>query len=139
MYVYYYHEQLAKIITCVIYSIDAYQRYILPRYILSFCFGNLNSRDYHGDSLNVMFPRFPNCFLPFPLVFPHVSPSVFIFSIGVSSVSYFRFCGSKFEFKISSFKCLVISNYIIVTVTLHSHCSCILWTIVSLKSSISLV
>ena len=44
----YYDDQLVKISTCVKYSIDAYQRYILP-----FRFGNLNSRD---DSLNVMFP-----------------------------------------------------------------------------------
>ena len=54
MYENYYHAQLAKISTCVKYSGDAYDRYIL-----SFCFGNLNSRDYHGDSLNGMFPRFP--------------------------------------------------------------------------------
>ena len=33
-------------------------------------------RDYYGDSLDVMFPQFPNHFLPFPMVFPHVSPSV---------------------------------------------------------------
>ena len=64
-----YHEQLAKITTCVKYSIDAYHRDFLPRYILPFCFGNLNPRDYHGDSLSVMFPRFSNFFLPFPLVF----------------------------------------------------------------------
>ena len=80
MYENYYHEQLAKISTCVKNSIDAYDRYILPRYTLSFCFRNLNSRDYHGDYLNVMFPR-PNCFLPFHLVFPHVS-------LGVSTVSF---------------------------------------------------
>ena len=58
-----YREQL-KISTCVKCWIDAYQRYILP-----FRFRYLNSGDYHGDSLNVMFTRFPNCFLPFPLMF----------------------------------------------------------------------
>ena len=42
--------------------------YILPRYILPFCFQNLNSRDYNVDSL-------PNCFLPFAMVFLHVFPS----------------------------------------------------------------
>ena len=36
---------------------------------MPFCFGNLNPRDYHGDSLSVMFPRISNFFLPFPLVF----------------------------------------------------------------------
>ena len=64
-----YDNQLVKISTCVKYSIHAYQRYILP-----FRSGNLNSRD---DFLNVMFPQFPNCFLPFPPVYP---------------VPYFRFC-----------------------------------------------
>ena len=67
MYENYYHKQLAKISTSVKYSIDAYDRYIYSRYILPFCFGNLSSRDYHGDSLNVTFPRFPYCFPPFPL------------------------------------------------------------------------
>ena len=75
----YYHEQLPQISTCTEYSIDFYHKYILP-----FCFGNVNSRDYHGDSLNVMFHRFPNCFLPFPLVFPHVSLGVSTVSFGVS-------------------------------------------------------
>ena len=56
-------------------------------------------RDYYGNSLDVMFPQFPNHFLPFPMVFPHVSPSVSIFPLvfllfplSVSPVSYFRFC-----------------------------------------------
>ena len=54
---------------CVKYSIVAYDKCILRRYILPFCFGKVNSRNYHGDSLNVTFFRFPNCFLPFSLVF----------------------------------------------------------------------
>ena len=54
---------------------------------LPFCFGNANSRDYHGDSLNVMFSRFPNCFPPFPLVFPQVSPGFPTVFFGVSPVS----------------------------------------------------
>ena len=98
MYESYYHEQLAKISTCVKYSIDAYHRYILPRYMLPFCFGNLNFRNYHGDSRNVMFPRFPNCFQPFPLVFPHVSPGFLLFPGTASIVSYFRFCGDIIPF-----------------------------------------
>ena len=52
-------------------------------------------RDYYGDSLDVMFPQFPNHFLPFPMVFLHVSPSVSTILSGVSTVSpvsYFRFC-----------------------------------------------
>ena len=68
------------------YSIDAYHRCILPRYILPFCFGNLNSRDYHGDSLNAMFSWFPNYFLPFLLVFMYFSPDVSKVSFGVSPV-----------------------------------------------------
>ena len=60
----------------MIHLISGYHKHILPRYIVSFCFENLNFRDYHGDSLNFMFLQFPNCFQPFPLVFPHVSPGV---------------------------------------------------------------
>ena len=78
----YYHEQLAKISPCLKYSINAYHKYILP-----LCFRKVNSRDNHGDSLNVMFPRFPNCFLPFPLMFLHVSAGVPTVSFGVSLVS----------------------------------------------------
>lgn len=63
----YYYEQFAKISTCVKYLIDAYHRYILPRYISSFRFGNFNSCDYHGQCLNLMFPLFHKCFLSFPL------------------------------------------------------------------------
>ena len=65
--------------------------YAYHRHILRFCFRNLN---YQGDShqctivrvilINAMFPLFPNCFLPFPLVFPHVSPGVSTVSFGVS-------------------------------------------------------
>ena len=87
MYENYYHEQLAKISTCVKYSIDAFHRYVLPRYFLLFCFGILNACDYPGDFFNVMFPRFPNCFLLFPLMFPHVSPGVSAVSFVVSPVS----------------------------------------------------
>ena len=53
-----YDEQSAKLITGVKYSIDAYHGSILVRYILPIRFGNFNSRDYHGGSLNVMFPGF---------------------------------------------------------------------------------
>ena len=60
----------------MIHLISGYHKHILPRYIVSFCFENLNSRDYHGDSLNFMFLQFPNCFQPFLLMFPHVSPGV---------------------------------------------------------------
>ena len=58
-------------------------------------------RDYYCDTLNVMFPQFPNHLIPFLMVFRHVTPSVSTFSSGVlqfplsvSSVSYFRFCES---------------------------------------------
>ena len=33
-------------------------------------------RDYYGDSLDVMFPQFPNHFLLFPMVFPYISSGV---------------------------------------------------------------
>ena len=71
----------------------------MPRYILLFCFENLDSRDYHHESLNVVFPRFPNYFLPLPLVFLHVSSGLSAVSSGASPVSrrcfpcfLFRFC-----------------------------------------------
>ena len=55
--------------------------------------------DYYGDSLDAIFPQFPNNFLQFPMVFPHVSlvflqfPRVFLlFRLSVLPVSYFRFC-----------------------------------------------
>ena len=44
-------------------------------------------REYNGDSLDVMFPQFPNHFPLFPMVFLHVSPSVSTISLGVSTVS----------------------------------------------------
>ena len=43
--------------------------------------------DYYGDSLDVMFPQFPNHFLSFPMVLLHVSSSVPTISSGVSTVS----------------------------------------------------
>ena len=43
--------------------------------------------DYCGDFFDVMSPQFPNHFLPFPMVFPHVSPSVSTISSGGSTVS----------------------------------------------------
>ena len=48
-----------------------------------FCF----LRDYYGDSLNVIFPQFPNHFLPFLMVLVFLQ-----FSLGVSPISYFRYC-----------------------------------------------
>ena len=44
-------------------------------------------RDYYGDTLDVMLPQFPNHFLPFPMVFPNVSPSVSAISSEFSTVS----------------------------------------------------
>ena len=68
----------------------------------SFCrclLKNVNFRDYHGDFL-VIFPRFSNCFSPFPLVFLNVSVGVSMIALGASRVSpqgfivsYFRFWG----------------------------------------------
>ena len=43
--------------------------------------------DYYGDSRDVMFPQFPNHFLPFPMLFTHLSPSVSTIFSGVSTVS----------------------------------------------------
>ena len=85
MYENYYYEQLAKISTCVKYSIDAYHKYILPRYILLFYFGNVNSRDFIKLIPSMLcFPgfltvsyRFPSCFRMFLPVFLRF-PSVFL-------------------------------------------------------------
>ena len=93
----YYYEQLAKISTWVKYSIVAYHKYILPRYILLFYFGNVNSRDFIKLIPSMLcFPgfltvsyRFPWCFRMFLPVFLRF-PSVFLLS--VSPVSYYRFC-----------------------------------------------
>ena len=87
LYENYYFEHLLKVSTCVKYLIDAYHGYIFPRNLSLLFFGNLDSWDYHRDSLNVMFPRSPNCFLFFSLVFPHNSPGVSTVSSGVSLVS----------------------------------------------------
>ena len=38
--------------------------------------------------IHSMFSRFPNLFYPFPLVLPHVSPSISMVSFGVSPVSW---------------------------------------------------
>ena len=53
-------------------------------------------RDYYGDSLDVMFAQFLNHFLPFSMVFPHVSLTVSMISSGVSTVS--RQCFPSFLF-----------------------------------------
>ena len=44
-------------------------------------------RDYYGYYLDVMFPQFPNHFLPFPMVVLHVSRGVFTIPSGVFTVS----------------------------------------------------
>ena len=44
-----------------------------------------------------MFPGFPNYFLPFPPVFPHVSPGVSTVYFGVSPVSARCFPGFLFK------------------------------------------
>ena len=49
--------------------------------------GKILVYDYYADSLDVMFSQFPNHFLPFAMVFPHVSPSVSTTSLGVFTVS----------------------------------------------------
>ena len=86
MYENYYYEQLVKIITFVKYSIDAFHGFML-RYTFCRCVSrNVNSRDYHGDSLNIVFllvfrmfstdfygilgcfSCFPSVFLLFPIL-----------------------------------------------------------------------
>ena len=46
------------------------------RRIVKTCLSVSFFRDYYDDSLDVMFPQFPNHLPPFPMAFPHVSPSV---------------------------------------------------------------
>ena len=56
-------------------------REIVKAYLVCFpCF------HCYGNSLNVMFPRFPNHFLSFSMVFPNVFPSVSTAFPGVSPV-----------------------------------------------------
>ena len=49
-------------------------------------------RDYYGYYLDVMFPQFPNHFLPFPVVFLRFPRVFLLFPLSVFPVSYFRFC-----------------------------------------------
>ena len=53
-------------------------------------------RDYYGNSLHVIFPQFPNHYLPcfrmFPLVLLRFPRVFLLFPLSVSPVSYFRFC-----------------------------------------------
>ena len=84
-------------------------KYKMSRFLQFWC--KLNTRrivktcsfrflhNYYGDALDFTFPQFPNHFLPFSMVFPHVSLvflrflRVFLlFSLSVSSVFYFRCC-----------------------------------------------
>ena len=57
----------------------------LPRYILPFCFRNLNFNE-HGASLNVMFPQFTLSY-HFPRCFSMLLPVFFRILISVSPVS----------------------------------------------------
>ena len=66
--------------------------------------------DYYGNSFNDMFPQFPKHFLPFPMVFPHVSPSVSTISSGVATVS--PHCFSRFLFWILQFIFQWMSNWL---------------------------
>ena len=93
----------------------------MQRYILLLCFEDLNSHDYYGDFLccfpNVVFPRFPYCFLLFPRCFCMFLPvflqfpMVFLlFPCSVSPLFYFRLqaCSlcfvNVFKFQDSKFK-----------------------------------
>ena len=67
-------------------------------------------RDYYGDTLDVMFPQFPNYFLLFPLVFPHVSSSVSTIQLGVSTVSPQCFPRSLFQISRVGVACFVRNN-----------------------------
>ena len=70
-------------------------------------------RDYCGNSLDVMFPQFPNHFLPFLMVFLHVSPSVSTISLVVSTVS--TQCFPHFLFQI-----LHDSNKVLASLSIFS-------------------
>ena len=54
--------------------------------------------DYYGDSLDVLFPQFPINFLPFLIVFLHISASVSTTSSGAFTV--YPQCFPRFLFKI---------------------------------------
>ena len=100
----YYHEQLAKISTCVKYSTSAFHRYINLKYISPSCSGNVNFRDYHGGSLNFMFSilcfpgfltishSFPWCFGTFLPVFLRFPLVFLLFPRSVCPFSFSRFC-----------------------------------------------
>ena len=96
-------------------------------------------RDYSGNSLDVMFSQFPNHFLSFSMVFPHVSPSVsrfpwmfLLFSLSVFPVFYFRF--SK-----HSDPALNFNNNIIYHATSQKHLGIILDNRLSFKKLLRLV
>ena len=69
--------------------------YKIPKTNLAKCKYRISSRGVliwnnflsHCEKQIAMFPWLPNCFLSFPLVFPHVSPGVSLVSFHVSPVS----------------------------------------------------
>ena len=77
---------ISEVRTSVKYSIDVSCLHFTNIH-LSFRLRSLNPCEYYGHSVNAVFPRFFNRFLPFPMVFSHVSPSVSTVSSDVSSVS----------------------------------------------------
>ena len=86
--------------------------------------------NYYGESLDAMLSQFPNHYLPFPMMFLYVSPSVSTISLGdstdplnISPVSYFTFCGSRFpafnflSFS-SAFLCISSTFFLFLSVSL---------------------
>ena len=66
-------------------------------------------RNFYGNSLDFMFPHFPNLFLPFSMVFPHISPGVSTISSGFSTV--FPQCFPHFLFSILRFSYVSFQKY----------------------------
>ena len=88
---------ISEVRTSVKYSIDVSCLHFTNIH-LSFRLRSLNPCEYYGHSVNAVFPRFfnrfPWCFRMFPQVFLRFPRMFLLFPLGVSPVSYFRFCMS---------------------------------------------
>ena len=84
------YQLLCRLAECIIFNFCSYCKAIVP-----FLSHLRNSVVIVRNKLCLCF-MFPNHFLPIPVVFPHVSPSVSTISSGASTV--FPQCFSDFQF-----------------------------------------